>query len=415
MRSRYLSSLLALLHVLVLSPSGALAVEIDEGAVDVAAEYGQTRLLNWTGGRLSVRTLPPSGDPIATPEEGPFGDWIATAISDGPDGRPRVLWVNGDGDAGLEIVGPSGSESAFRYPALPQWSAVDIAAMRDGGASLLWTSAAGAMSLTTVDASGAATLGPQYGPYAGWSALAIAEGRLGSTWVLWRSTDGQVGLSRHRAGVVDGAFRFNANPDWVAEDIAVAADGRPRLLRVHRDGRASLAKLAADGDLADERIHSEAGFAPRRISAGPDGATRLLWRSADGSEKVSLFNLDNAVPTPPVPTPTPTPPGPHGPSIGDLNGTWTGRFSQPGSSKQIRATVQQSFENVTIRFPEGLEFRGRFRGAVRGGRLLSGSLYDPCNDYLYDPCNDYVAHLEGEALARSITLDGYRYHIKLTR
>ena len=151
MRSRFLGSLLALLSWLTVSPSGAFGLEIEEGPVDVAAEAGQTRLLFWNDGRMSVRTLPPSGGPIHTPEEGPFGDWTATSISDGPDGRSRVLWVNGDGRAGLEIVGPSGSEAAFQYPAIPAWSAADVAATRDGGASLLWTSASGAMRLATVD------------------------------------------------------------------------------------------------------------------------------------------------------------------------------------------------------------------------------------------------------------------------
>ena len=282
---------------------GAFDLEIDEGSVDVAAESGQTRLLSWINDRMSVRTLPAAGEPIQTPQEGPFGAWTATAISDGPDGRSRVLWINGDGRAGLGIVGSAGSEAAFQFPATPVWSATDVAAARDGSASVLWTRASGAMYLATVDTSGVTTLGPKYGPYAGWSAIAIAEGLDGSTWVLWRSTDGRVSVARHRARVLEAAFRFDANPDWAAEDIAVAADGRPRLLRVHRDGRASLATLDAAGRLTAEQVHADGGLIPRRISAGPDGETRLLWRSAGGSEKVWLLNLDNSRKAAPTPTP----------------------------------------------------------------------------------------------------------------
>lgn len=391
---------------------GAFQLEIDEGSVDVSAEAGQTRLLFWKSDRLSVRTLQVSGDLIGTPEEGPFSAWTATAISDGPDGRSRVLWVNGDGRAGLEIVGASGSEAAFQYPAIGQWSATDVAATRDGGASLLWTGADGAMLVATVDTSGAATLGPQYGPYSGWSALAAAEGRNLSnlsTWVLWRSTDGRVSVSLHRARVLEAAFHFDANPGWAAEDIAVAADGRPRLLRVHRDGRASLATIAAQGGLADERIHTEVGFAPRRISAGPDGATRLLWRSADGAEKVSLLNLDNTRRTAPVATPTPTPAGPPIPTIRDLSGTWRGSFHEPGSSEQIQATVYHSGNHVTIRFG-GWEFKGTLRGGLRGGLSLTGSLY--CCVPL-DTQN--VGFLRGEAFATSISVNGSGYAITLSR
>jgi hypothetical protein len=407
MRYRFLGSTLALLSWLTVSPSGAFGAEIDDGAIDVAAEAGQTRLLVWKDDRLSVRTLPLSGEPTGTPEEGPFLGWTAIAISDGPDGRSRALWVNEDGRAGLGVVGPTGSEAAFQYPSIPAWSAIDVAATRDGGSSLLWTSASGGMRLATIDDSGAATLGPQYGPYTGWSALALAEGVVGSTWVLWRSTDGRVSVSRHRGGVVDAALRLDANPDWAAEDLAVAADGRPRLLRVHPDGRASLATLHAGGSLVDERIHSEAGFAPRRISAGPDGFTRLLWRSADGAEKVSLFNLDNTLRIVPSPTPPPTP-TPAGPPI---QSTWRGSFRGPGLNEQIQATVHQTANHITIGFQGDIgswEFRGTQTGAIRGGIVVSGNLYGGFS-------GDYSDHLRGEVYARRISLDGADYHITLSR
>ncbi len=281
----------------VMTSAGAFDQELREGAVDVAAGTDQTRLLSWNADRLSVRTLFASGNPVDTPEEGPFGGWTATAISGG-DGPARVLWVNGDGRVGLEIVGPSGSEGAFRYPAMPGWSAIDVAAASsDGDAKLLWISADGAMFIATVSQTGAASLGPEYGPYPGWSAVAIAEAAEGTdadTWVLWRCTDGRVSISTHRAGVLASVFRFGASPGWAAEDITVAADGLSRLLRIHPDGRASVSTIDPEGTLTTEQIYANEGFVPRRISAGPDGLTRLLWTDADGVEDVWLLNLDNS-------------------------------------------------------------------------------------------------------------------------
>jgi len=274
---------------------GVFELEVGEGAVDVAGEAGQTRLLDWKEQRLSIRTSPQSATPSLTPEEGPFPGWAAAAISDGPDGRSRVLWVSGDGRASLEIAGPSGAEASFQYDAIEHSAAIDVAASGDGGASLLWTSDTGAAFIATADATGAATLGPRYGPYPGWSAVSIAEGADGFTWALWRGIDGSVGVSLHRARVLWAAYVFVSAPNagWAAEDITVGADGRPRVLRVRPDGRASVSTLDAQGLLSGEQISSNEGFRARRISAGPDGSIFLLWTSAEGDDDVWTLNADN--------------------------------------------------------------------------------------------------------------------------
>lgn len=281
----------------VMTSAGAFDRELREGVVDVAAGTDETRLLSWNADRLSVRTLFTSGDPVNTPEDGPFGGWTATAISGG-DGAARVLWVHGDGRVGLQLVGgPSGSDAAFRYPAFPGWSAIDIAASSNGETNLLWTSADGAMFIVTVSQTGAASPGPQYGPYPGWSAVAIAQVADGTdvdTWALWRCTDGRLSISIHRAGVLASVFRFDASPGWAAEDITVANDGLPRLLRVHPDGRASVSTFDPEGTLTAEQIYTNQGLLPRRLSAGGDGLTRLLWTDADGVEEVWLLNRDNS-------------------------------------------------------------------------------------------------------------------------
>ena len=80
--------------------------------------------------------------------------------------------------------------------------------------------------------------------------------------------------------------------EWVAEDVAVGADGRPRILRTSPGGRASVVTL--DGDrLVDDRRHELSGFTPRRIAAGADGQTRLLFSDGDDQGELLLLAPDN--------------------------------------------------------------------------------------------------------------------------
>jgi hypothetical protein len=270
---------------------GVFSLELRQGAVDVSAGAGKTRLLNWNLDRLSIRTVEAGGG-TSTPEVGPFGSWTAVAIADGPDGLSRVLWVNGDGQTGVEIVGSSGSQAAFRFPVLPGWTAGDISVSSDGTVHVLRTKSNGAMTIASVDSHGAATNGQFFPPVRGWSAIAIADAPDGSTWSLWRSFDGRWSLDRQRAGVSDTVFRFGAEPDWAVEDVSVGADGQPRVLRTRRDGTAEVSTVDAQGRLLFRRTYEKPGDGARRISAGPDGLTRLLW-GRSGGDQVWLLNADN--------------------------------------------------------------------------------------------------------------------------
>ena len=54
-----------------------------------------------------------SGRPVDERFSGkPPATWTAVALAEGGGGRTRVLWQNGDGLSALEIVGPSGRQSA---------------------------------------------------------------------------------------------------------------------------------------------------------------------------------------------------------------------------------------------------------------------------------------------------------------
>jgi photosystem II stability/assembly factor-like uncharacterized protein len=288
------------------SPYGEFDLDLREGAVDVSAGRTGTHLLSWKDERLSVRTLPPSGDPSDTPPEGPFGGWTAVAIADGGDGKSRVLWANGDGRMGLEIIGSSGSEAAFHFAAQADAAAVDVSVGADGTAHVLWRQPLGAAFLSSVDSYGRQTGGPTYGPYASWNAVALADGSEGTTWILWRAADGRVSLSAHRGLEMVSVVRFDAAPGWAAEDIAVGIDGRPRLLRVSPDGRAEVATVGPDGLLTDAQVQANSGSEPLRIAAGPDGLTRLLWADTSGTESVTVLNADNT----PYVAPSSPPPGP---------------------------------------------------------------------------------------------------------
>ena len=208
-------------------------------------------LAPWTSPRVSgeatssrgTRTASPSkrsktrARSSSTPPEGPSDSWLATAISDGPDGLSRVLWVNGDGRASVDIMGSAGSQAVFRFAALPDWSAADVSVGVDGKAHLLWTSRSGAIFLSSVDASGNVTLGPAYGPYGNWTALALADAPDGATWVLWRVADGRSSVSVHHDLVMGGEI--------------LASRRKPRTSgRGHHGGRrrkASLLRVGVDG------------------------------------------------------------------------------------------------------------------------------------------------------------------------
>lgn len=275
---------------------GEFNLEIGAGAVDVSSGgAGEIRILSWDADRRSVRTRGASGDWTSTPAEGPFSAWTATAISDGADGLSRVLWQNGDGRVGLEIVGPAGSEAAFRFPPVPGWTVADVSVGDEGDTHLLWTSAGGQMRVTTLSSSGVATSGPVYGPYRGWSVPAIADGPGGATWALWRNSDGRTSVSRMDGGVLGLVLRWSADPGWTSEDIAVGNDGLPRLLWSNLEGRMRVSTVDAQGQLALVQAFDNPGFHARRIAAGADGLTRVLWNAADGRGEVWLLNPDNTL------------------------------------------------------------------------------------------------------------------------
>ena len=391
---------------------GTFEIEVGAAALDVAAGVGKSHVLSWDSDSLTVQTLEDSGGSSSAPPEGPSGSWLATAVADGADGLSRVLWVNGDGRAALDIVGTAGSEAVFRFAGQPNWSAADVSVGADGKAHVLWTSMAGAMFLASVDSSGGVTLGPSYGPYKSWTALALADAPDGSTWVLWRATDGRASVSVHRDLVMGEIFRFDSSPDWAAEDITVAADGRPRLLRVGADNNAQVSTIDALGHLTAAKTHSP-GWRPRRIAAGPDGLTRLLFSDAAGTANVWLLNPDNSLKAGSEP---PEPPGPTGP----LSGDWTGTFDSVDAidcplGTPANATFTQdgaTVDGVLHMTPEGCGADAvTFHGTLIDGHI-DGTLGTGGNRYRFNAGSTATGTLvEGQLTLALINRSPFPYPI----
>jgi photosystem II stability/assembly factor-like uncharacterized protein len=273
--------------------AGAFDLEFVDGPVDVAgAPSGESRVLVWSADQLSLATLNAAGQWSSATHNDPSTTWTATAIAVGADGDTRILWQSHDGRWGLEITGPLRDQIV----GLPQMSVdpVDIAVAANGETWVLAAGATGQMYVARMDAFSAPTFRHAYGPAPGWSAVAIADSPEGA-WVLWRCADGRAGLSLHDAdGRMLRSFQWPASPGFAAEDIAVGADGRVRLLGTSANARAEVSTVES-GQLTSGQIYSNFGYVPRRISTGADGLTRILWNYAGGHGSVWLLNADNTV------------------------------------------------------------------------------------------------------------------------
>ncbi len=276
--------------------NGVYDLEIARGPIDLAAgPAGESRVLVWDEDRLAVGTLGASGHWTITPPGDASATWTAIAIATAGDARTHVLWQNGDGRTSLEIRGAAGRQSATVFGPVPGWIAADLSVRSDGQTNVLWSGPDGRMYIAGVNSTGATTEGLVYGPAPGWSAVAIADGPGGDTWVLWRATDGRASLSLHRDGTMVTSYKYFAHLDWSAVDVAVAADGRPRLLRASPGGLASVSTVDAAGQLTAGQAHEVPGFTPRRIAGGADGHTRVLFDSGDGHGELLLLHSNNTL------------------------------------------------------------------------------------------------------------------------
>ena len=274
---------------------GVYELERARGPIDLAGSArGESRVLVWDGAHRSIGSVNAVGGWTSGVPGEASQHWTAVALAE-HEGRAHVLWQCLDGRSALEIVGPSGRVTAKVFDKRAGWIATDVSGRSDGATNILWTGVEGQMRIASVSASGDVAEGPLYGPAAGWSAVAMAEGLGSEAWVLWRGTDGRFAVSLHRDGEMVFSFKYRADLPWAVEDLAVGADGRPRLLRTSPGGLASLATVDAEGRLVGTHDYELPGLTPRRVAAGGDGLTRILFSDGDGNGELLLLNPDNTL------------------------------------------------------------------------------------------------------------------------
>jgi hypothetical protein len=358
------------------SPQAAAGLEasVVTGPIDVAAvPSGGSRVLQWEGDRLTIQWLDAAGQWSSTTAAETSSTWVATAIAGDGDGRSRVLWRNSDGRSAVEIRSPAGRESVVLLPALPEWIPVDVTASPDGSSHILRTRNGGAMHVDTVDESGE-TSGPIYGGASpGWSAIAIDDASDGSSWVLWRNTDGRSAASVHLAGILERVFRWDGEPGFTVEDIAVGYDGRARILVTNVAGQMRIDTVDAAGLRAVGTIRESFGLRPRRI-ASSDRFTHVLWTDGAVFGEVWLLNPDDTVRWRYA-----TPVTSDEPAAGNVAGEWVGTFDSvdPIDCLDYGVPASATFTQVgeAVEGTLNAEWSGcgasnvHFRGTLRANRL----------------------------------------------
>ena len=380
---------------------GAYDLEIATGPIDLAAgEAGSSRILSWSGDRLSLHTLSGEGAWSATPAEEPSSTWTAIAIATAEDGTSRVRWQHGDGRFAVEIVGAEGRRSASVVPTVGGYIPSDISVGSDGRTRLLWTSLYGQMSIGSIDA-GTASYGVSYGPTPGWSAVAIADDSDGRTWALWRSVDGRAAVSVHRDGSMVRTYRWDAVANFHAEDIAIGSDGRARILATNVAGEMQIWTVDSDGGRSIGSNHESAGLRARRIAGGADGLTRVLW--SDGSDHGSIWLLDSGGSLVSM----------HGfPAPADpIEGGWTGTFDSVDfvdCEASVEASATFTLEGTTLDGVLSAEERGcgarfvAFHGTLEGNRF-QGTLMGGSGRYHFTAGSTATGILTGTTLEVTLT------------
>jgi len=93
--------------------------------------------LLWTkaDGTAKVWTINSNGTVTSTPDYGPYSDWSAKAVMDGPDGNARILWSRSNGVGMIWTVDAAGKllTNTPGYELYNGWSAVGMSMLSPGG------------------------------------------------------------------------------------------------------------------------------------------------------------------------------------------------------------------------------------------------------------------------------------------
>ncbi|MGO8672517.1 MAG: kelch repeat-containing protein [Capsulimonadaceae bacterium] len=244
-------------------------------------------------GSLSLWTYNPATGKYTQNSYGPFANWSATAIADGPDGMTRVLWVSTGGGLSIWNVNSStGAYTQFSFGPFPGWTPSGVTVSPSNVTHVLWSSS-GSASIWNYNTGTGAYTQETFGTYAGWSAKTIADGPDGLTRVLWVNSSGTTSI--WSLSMATGAFTqhsFGPYPSWSAVALSVNAANTTHVLWTNVSKVAALWNYnTSTGSFTQNDYGVFPGWTATSIADGPDGNTQFIWDSTTGT--CSIWDLNN--------------------------------------------------------------------------------------------------------------------------
>lgn len=126
-----------------------------------------------------------------------------------------------------------------------------------------------------------------------WSAQDVAVGADLKSRVLWTRFYGGASLwTVGTSGRVEASFSKPLESGWTTNAVTVGGDGRARLMSTNSDGRMELDVVSSTGGLLAKQIYGPfPGWTAIDVACGRDNITRVLWRQNDGA--IALWKVDN--------------------------------------------------------------------------------------------------------------------------
>ena len=224
----------------------------------------------------------------------PFGqnNYNFAVLLNGTSGSSptHLLWTNTNGAASLWTVNANGAFSyGPNYGPYPGWSAKSISDGPDGLTHLLWAKTDGTTAVWNVAPDGTFTQ-HGYGPFAGYTAKAISTSATGVSHLLWNNTNGAISLwNLDTAGGGYSYLNYGPYQGWTANAVA-DGPGTTDLLWNNTNGQMSGWKITGNGAIAHHEYGPYANWNAQSLSVGPDNEAHLLWDNVSG--QIALWNVD---------------------------------------------------------------------------------------------------------------------------
>ena len=219
-------------------------------------------------------------------------NYYYVALLNGTSGSSptHLLWTNTNGAASLWTVNANGAFTyGPNYGPYPGWSAKSISDSPDGLTHLLWAKTDGTTAVWNVAPDGTFTQ-HGYGPFAGYTAKAISTSASGVSHLLWNNTNGAISLwNLDTAGGGYSYLNYGPYQGWTANAVA-DGPGTTDLLWNNTNGQTSGWKIGAGGAIAHHEFGPYSNWNAQSLSVGPDNEAHLLWDNVSG--QIALWNVD---------------------------------------------------------------------------------------------------------------------------